>query len=121
MGVVDEYLASVDPASRPAMQRVVDRARALLPDLDEGVSYRMPALLHRGKPLLAVMRTTTHLAIYPFSGRVVAEVADRLEGFSLSTGTIRFSADREVPDDVLDDVVRLRQREIEQGRTPSAG
>ena len=116
MGTVTEYLGTVDPANRPAMRRVVDRARALLPDLQEGVSYGMPALMHRGKPLLSVMETKKHLAIYPFSGYVVSLVAERLDGFSLSTGAIRFTAAQSVPGDVLDDVVRLRRDEIEQGR-----
>ncbi len=116
MGTVTEYLDTVDPANRGAMQRVVDRSRELLPDLEEGVSYGMPALMYRGKPLLSVMETRRHLAIYPYSGYVVSRVAERLEGFSLSTGAIRFSAAQPVPADVLDDLVRLRRDEIERGR-----
>ena len=116
MGAVTDYLRSVDPAVRPALQHVVDRARALVPGLDEGVSYAMPALMLQGKGLLAVRQARTHLALYPFSGQVVAAVAPRLNGFSISSGTIRFSVDHPVPDDVLDDVVRLRNQEIERGR-----
>jgi uncharacterized protein YdhG (YjbR/CyaY superfamily) len=39
-------------------------------------------------------------------------VKDRLEGFDLSKGTIRFTPDRPLPDDVLADLVRARTQEI---------
>lgn len=114
MGTVTDYLATLEPPRRAAMARVVARARALVPDLVEGTSYGMPALLYRGKPLLSAMSTATHLAIYPFSGSVVARVAADLAGFSLSTGTIRFQPDTPLPDDVLDRVVLLRRDEIHE-------
>jgi uncharacterized protein YdhG (YjbR/CyaY superfamily) len=40
-------------------------------------------------------------------------VKDRLEGFDLSKGTIRFTPDRPVPEDVLADLIRARKAEIE--------
>ena len=45
--------------------------------------------------------------------QVVDAVAGRLTGFALSKGTIRFTAAEPLPDDVLRDLVRLRQAEIE--------
>jgi uncharacterized protein YdhG (YjbR/CyaY superfamily) len=39
-------------------------------------------------------------------------VSDRLSGFKLSKGTIRFTVDRPLPDDVVRDVVMLRVEEI---------
>ena len=85
----------------------------LVPEAVEGRSYAMPALLYQGKGLIATMQTAKHLAVYPFSGKVVSQVAERLAGFSLSSGAIRFSVGQPLPDDVLDDIVRLRVAEIE--------
>ncbi len=42
------------------------------------------------------------------------QAAARLEGFSLSKGTIRFAPDHPVPEDVLEEVVRLRRAEIQK-------
>lgn len=39
-------------------------------------------------------------------------VRDRLDTFELSKGTIRFSVDQPMPDEVVRDVVRLRMAEI---------
>lgn len=39
--------------------------------------------------------------------------ADDLDGYGLSKGTIRFTADRPLPDDVVTRVVELRRAEID--------
>jgi uncharacterized protein YdhG (YjbR/CyaY superfamily) len=43
---------------------------------------------------------------------VVDAVAPRLAGFSLSKGTVRFTPGHPVPDDVVEEMVRLRLAEI---------
>ncbi len=72
----------------------------------------MAALRYRGKPLLGFLAAKQHLSIFPFSTEVVDGVRDRLLGFDLSKGTIRFTVESPVPDDVLRDIVRLRAQEI---------
>ncbi|MGN7149983.1 iron chaperone [Arthrobacter sp. SAFR-179] len=112
MGAVDQALALIEEPDRSCLQHVVELARTLAPDATEGMSYGMPALKLDGKPLVAAVATAKHLSIFPFSSAVVEAVADRLEGYSLSKGTIRFTADHPVPDDVLADILRRRIAEI---------
>jgi uncharacterized protein YdhG (YjbR/CyaY superfamily) len=50
--------------------------------------------------------------VFPFSPGAIEAVEGRLEGFDLSKGTIRFSPDRPVPEDVLADLVEARKAEI---------
>ncbi|UUL76225.1 DUF1801 domain-containing protein [Pseudarthrobacter sp. Fe7] len=112
MGTVDEALAKVDEPDRGCLQRLVGIAISLAPDATQEMSYGMPALKLDGKPLFAAVAAARHLSIFPFSSAVVEKVADRLEGYSLSKGTIRFTADHPVPDDVVKDIVRFRMAEI---------
>lgn len=120
MGLVDEAIAAVAEPDRGCLQRVVEIARALAPEATEGMSYGMPALKVDGKPLLAAVAAARHLSIFPFSAAVVEAVAPRLDGYSLSKGTIRFTADHPVPEDVVGDIVRLRLAEIrKQGKGAS--
>jgi uncharacterized protein YdhG (YjbR/CyaY superfamily) len=114
MGTVEDSLADLPEPERACLQRVIDTARAIVPEAVEGMSYGMPALKLEGKPLIGVVAAAKHLSIFPFSPAVIDAVADRLEGFSLSKGTIRFTTDRPVPDDVLEDIVRLRRAEIQK-------
>ncbi|MEE2523303.1 DUF1801 domain-containing protein [Pseudarthrobacter sp. J47] len=112
MGAVDDSLAALPEPDRGCLERVIGIARALVPGTEEGMSYGMPALKFEGKPLIAAVATAKHLSVFPFSSAVVEAVAGRLEGYSLSKGTIRFSAENPLPEDVVEEIVRLRQAEI---------
>ncbi|WP_353808593.1 iron chaperone [Agromyces sp. SYSU T00194] len=112
MGEIADYLDTLDGAERDAVAHVYERARAVVPEAEEGTGYGMPALRLRGKPLLAVQVARAHVALYPFSPEAVAAVADELAAFSLSKGTIRFQVDHPVPDPVLDLLVSARRDQI---------
>lgn len=112
MGAVDEALAALDEPDRSCLQHVVETARSLAPEATEGMSYGMPALKLDGKPLIGVVAAAKHLSIFMFSPGVVDAVAPRLEGYSLSKGTVRFTPDHPIPDDVVAEMVRLRMAEI---------
>ena len=47
-----------------------------------------------------------------FSPAVIERVADRLDGFTLTKGTVQFTAEHPVPDDVVRDMVRYRLDEL---------
>ncbi|NUP73251.1 MAG: DUF1801 domain-containing protein [Sinomonas sp.] len=113
MGTVTDYLDSLAGPNRETLERVVAIAREMAPEAIEGTSYAMPALLVDGKGLLSALETKKHLAIYPFSGRVLPQLAEDLEGFDWASGTLRFSAERPVPDAVVRRIIELRLVEIE--------
>ncbi len=114
MGTVRDYHAGVAaPERRRALEHVADLVRRAVPEAVEGTSYAMPAFLYRGKGLLAAMDTRKHLGLYPFSGSVLGQLGERLDGFDWAGGTLRFQPDRPVPDDVLVDIVLRRRAEID--------
>jgi uncharacterized protein YdhG (YjbR/CyaY superfamily) len=73
----------------------------------------MPALLVDGKGLLSALETKKHLAVYPFSGKVLTQLAAELEGFDWAKGTLRFSAEHPLSDELVRRIVQLRLAEIE--------
>ena len=97
MGELDDYLATIDGADREVLGGICERAIAIVPDAEQGMSYGMAALRYRGRPLISVRATAKHLSVFPFSPEVVDSVADALAGYSLSKGTIRFSAEKPLP------------------------
>ncbi|TLM80733.1 DUF1801 domain-containing protein [Pseudarthrobacter sp. NamE2] len=111
MGTVDDALADLAEPAGVACS-TSSALPAPLSRRTEGMSYGMPALKLDDKPLVGVVAATKHLSLFPFSPAVVQAVAGRLNGFSLSKGTIRFTAEHPLPDDVVEDIVRLRQTEI---------
>ncbi|WP_439659880.1 iron chaperone [Lentzea sp. HUAS TT2] len=112
MADVDDYFASLDAPARAAFERVRALAEELAPGAEQGLSYGLAALRHKGKPLLGFKAAKDHLAVFPFSPAAVDVVRERLAGYSLSKGTIRFTTDMPLPDDVVRDLVRQRLGEI---------
>jgi uncharacterized protein YdhG (YjbR/CyaY superfamily) len=116
VGAVTEYLSTVGGADGAALQRVYEVAHELVPEAEEGTSYGMAALLYRGKGLVATLQAKKFLSLYPFSGAVVASVADDLAGFETTSGSIHYSAEHQLPDDVLRRVIEARRAEIDERR-----
>lgn len=111
---VKAYLDELPAAQRTALERVCSVVRREVPDADEGKSYGVPAFIYAGRPLLGFSAAKQHLSIFPFSPAAVEAVKDRLEGFDLAKGTIRFTAESQLPGDVLADLVAYRRREISE-------
>jgi uncharacterized protein YdhG (YjbR/CyaY superfamily) len=109
---MDEYLQRLGPAERAALERVRSIVGAAEPDAEEGRSYGMPAFRYAGRPLLGFTAARRHLSIFPFSPAAIEAVKVRLEGFDLAKGTIRFTPEHPVPEDVIRDLIRARRREI---------
>jgi uncharacterized protein YdhG (YjbR/CyaY superfamily) len=112
VAVVDDYFETLDADTRAAFEHIRSLALDMVPEAEQGTSYGMAALKYKRKPLLGFAAAKRHLSVFPFSAQVVDEVRDRLTGYELSKGTIRFAVDKPLPDDVICDVVRLRLAEI---------
>ncbi|MFD2024680.1 iron chaperone [Promicromonospora aerolata] len=112
-----EYIASLDGSVRDAVERVRARALRLVPAAEEGMSYGMAALRYRDSPLVSARATVKHIGLYPFSPPAIEALAPELTGFSTSKGTIRFTPEQPLPDDVLDRLILLRRDEIDAMRS----
>ncbi len=105
--------AELTDDQRAVIERYYSRAAEIVPEMTTGMSYGMHACLYRGKGVLSVIATRAGFSMFPYSGSQIEELAPRLEGFSLSKGGIRFTADHLVPDDVFVDLLALRMAEID--------
>ena len=113
MGKVTEYVRTVEEPHRTELARVYAVARAVVPEAVEGTSYAMAALLYRGKGLIATVRAKQFLSLYPFSGRVLSDLAGELTDFETTRGSLHYSVEHPVPDDLLRRIVELRRAEID--------
>ena len=114
MGAVDDFLGTLDPDARAAFERILRVAMEVAPSAEQGKSYGLAALRLEGRPLLGFRVAKQHLSVVPFSATAVDAVRDRLEGFDLSKGTVRFTADKPLPDDAVRELVQARIAEIER-------
>lgn len=114
MSEVTDYLDERDAETRAALERVLTIAREVVPDAEEGTSYGMPALLYRGRGLVAALETKRFLSVYPFSGTVIGGLGDALDGFDRTTGSVHFSVEHQLPDDVVRRLVEARRDQLDE-------
>ena len=112
VSAVDDYFGGLDASARAAFEHIRSLVMDMVPEAEQGTSYEMAALKYHQKPLLAFLAAKHHLSIFPFSSRVVDAVRGQLTVFELSKGTIRFTADVPLPDEVVREIVKSRVDEI---------
>lgn len=106
-GNVDEYLASVDPAQRAALESLRQAIRAAAPAAEECISYGVPAFRLKGM-LVGFGATKKHCAFYVMSGTLLDGFPNDLQGYDISKGTIRFQPDNPLRAALVKKLVKAR-------------
>lgn len=110
--VTDSIAAAPQPA-RDVLAGWRARALELEPSATEGVSYGMPALRYRGRPLIAVAATAAGYSVYPFSPAVIEAAAPLLGDLKRSKGAVAFTDGRPLPREAFDAMLLARRAEID--------
>lgn len=111
-GNVDEYIASFEDTERQDfLRRLRDLSRANAPTAGEGLKWGSPSYF-LDTILFAFAGYNEH-ANFVFTPSTKAAFADRLTGFDTGKGSIRLYYDREIPGDLLAEMIAYRIREFE--------
>lgn len=110
---IDEYLRRLPAADRAVLQRLRTTVRAAVPEPEEAVKTRVPAIRYRGKTVVGFGAGKRHLALYVMFGEALRALADDLAGYDVSNTVVRFTADTPLPTTLLKKIVAVRLREIE--------
>jgi uncharacterized protein YdhG (YjbR/CyaY superfamily) len=112
---VDEYLAALPEDRRGPMVALRRAIRAAAPDADETIAYNMPAFRTRGGKFLASYDAyKAHYSLFPFTDEMVASFGEELAPYLAGKGTIRFPADRPIPEDLVTRLVAMRVAELDR-------
>lgn len=112
MSAVDDHLGALPPDQRAALERLRATIRDAAPDATEAISYGMPTFKQDGHGLVGYAAFQAHCSLFPMSATVIPALADALEGFTTSKGTIRFTPDRPLPDALVRRIVAARLAEL---------
>jgi uncharacterized protein YdhG (YjbR/CyaY superfamily) len=108
---IDEYLAKVSPKSRVLLQNLRKTIHALVPEVEECISYRMPAFRFEGRIIAGFAATSTGCSYYPFSGRTLKTLADEVEGYRQTKGALHFGTNKPLPEVLVRMLLRARVAE----------
>jgi uncharacterized protein YdhG (YjbR/CyaY superfamily) len=109
---VDEYLRSVEEPGRSTLQMLRRTILELVPEAEQGLSYRVPAFRVRGKVVAGFAAFKHHLSYVPFSGSVLGKLADELEGYEMTKSSLHFPVDRPLPKPMVRKLIAVRLEEI---------
>lgn len=111
---VDESLRGVDEPKRTTLQALRRAILEIIPDAEQGISYRVPAFRVSGRTVAGFAAFTDHLSYLPFSGSVLGKLADELEGYTMTKSSLHFTVDRPLPRSVVRNLVAVRLAELRE-------
>jgi len=106
---IDEYIENQSIAIRPFMEKLRQLVNKNAPDAQEVISYGMPAYKLHGM-LLYFAAFTNHYSLFAFPNAIIA-FKDKLKGYDLSKGTIKFSYNKPVPVKLITEIVKYKVNE----------
>lgn len=111
---VDIYLEGVDEPKRTTLQALRRTILEIVPDAEEGISYRVPAFRVTGKTIAGFAAFGNHLSYLPFSGSVLGELTDDLNGYTMTKSSLHFPIDQPLDKPVVQKLIAVRLAELEQ-------
>lgn len=110
---VDEYLEQATEPQKTTLSQLRSTLQELLPDATEEISYGMPAFKVGGKAVAGYAAFKGHCSYFPHSSGVLTELADELDRYEWSKGTLKFPVDQPLPEDLVARLVTTRLGELE--------
>ena len=105
---IDHYLNGLEEPKRATLAQLRQAILAIVPEAEQGISYGLPAFKVRGKTIAGFAAFKNHLSYLPHSGSVFAELGDELQGYSFSSGALRFSVDEPLPVPLVEKLIAVR-------------
>ena len=111
---IDAYLEPLPDDQRATLQHLRQTiAAAAPPEAEEGITYAMPGFFYRGRALVSFLAAKKHLSLFALGYHSRAMDAE-LAPFRALKGTLHFTPDHPIPDDVVTRLVHGRVAEVEQ-------
>jgi uncharacterized protein YdhG (YjbR/CyaY superfamily) len=109
---VDEYLRGVEEPGRSTLQTLRRTIVEIVPDAEEVISYRVPAFRVGGETVAGFAAFKNHLSYLPFSGSVLSQLADELEGYAMTKSSLHFRVDRPLPKALVKKLIKVRLAQV---------
>jgi uncharacterized protein YdhG (YjbR/CyaY superfamily) len=113
MSVIDELLDKYPEAQRVALEHVRQVIYKQVPGVEEVMTYGMPGFKYQKKYLISFASFKDHMSLFPGS-EAVERLGSKLKGYTTSKGTIQFTLEKPLPDEVIQEIVAMRKADIEK-------
>jgi uncharacterized protein YdhG (YjbR/CyaY superfamily) len=111
---VDDYLTALEEPKRSTLGALRRTILEIVPEAEQVLSYRVPAFRVGGKTVAGFAAFRRHLSYLPFSGSVLSQLGDELEGYSRTKSALHFPIDRHLPKSLVERLIAVRLGEIDR-------
>jgi uncharacterized protein YdhG (YjbR/CyaY superfamily) len=108
---VDGYLRAVEEPKRSTLEALRRTILEIVPDAEQVISYRVPAFRVGGQTVAGFAAFKDHLSYLPFSGSVLSQLSDDLEGYTMTPSALHFAIDRPLPKTLVKKLIAARLAE----------
>ena len=105
---VDSYLRDLEEPKRATLQELRRTILKVVPEAEEGISYRIPAFRLQGQVIAGFAAFKNHLSYLPFSGSVLGQLVDELDGYTMTKSSLHFPIDRPLPKALVKRLIAVR-------------
>lgn len=117
---IDAYLSTVSADRKVALEKLRRTIHSIVPNLEECISYSMPAFRLDGHVVAGFLATTKGCSYFPFSGTTLATLASELSAYSQTKSALHFAVDRPLPVALVRKLLRARIAETTAKATKRA-
>jgi uncharacterized protein YdhG (YjbR/CyaY superfamily) len=113
---IDEYHENFSGEALERMNTIRALVHKIAPDVEEVISYQIPAFKIGGKfHLIYYCAFAKHLSISsPWSDAFLIEFEQDLKGMKVSKSVIQLPLDKNLPIDLITRILKFRKQEYEQ-------
>jgi uncharacterized protein YdhG (YjbR/CyaY superfamily) len=112
---IDEYLGKLEPERQEVLERIRTLVKQRVPSAEETMSYGMPTLKYKDRPLVYFTSSKNHMSFYP-SSWAIEEFKDALKDYKTTEHAIQFTLEKPLPEALIKDLVLFHMREIDANR-----
>ncbi len=109
---VEDYLTSLEAVKERTLRAVINFILTQFPELECKISWNVPQIHRNGMYVFGVSALKNHLALAPWSSRVIEDFKLRLENYVVRKNLFQIPTDWEIDTELLKDLVRARLAEI---------
>lgn len=103
---VDAYVAALPEAARAAVEELRRRARSVVPDGEESITYGIPTVKLDGAPVVYFAGYARHVSLHPVLEDLDEDLARDIAPYRSGRGTLKMPLREPVPFDLAERVMR---------------
>ncbi len=110
---IDEYLAFQPEKVMEVLENLRQIIRETAPEAEEVISFGIPAFKYQGM-LVYFAAYKKHCSLFAGNGALTEQMQEQLKAYKTSKGTIQFTIEKPLPDELVREIVKVRMKQNEE-------